>query len=117
MCKTWPFMDNLLGPYYGVPEALQQVLRQRYDEHAEEYATDEMIQIGTDLPYVPVNACFQKDTFQDIGEELVDTVFNTLVLCWKLRQNLMAQPLAEKFLMDLLEVWDKFHILRTEVAT
>ena len=114
MCKTWPFMDSLLGPYYGVPEALQQVLRQRYDEHAEEYATDEFVK--TDAGDFPINACMQKDTFQDIEEELVDTIFNTLVLCWRLRQNPMAQPLAETFLMEVLETWDRLQTLHKGVA-
>ena len=81
MCKTWPFMDDLLK-HAEMPHDLADVLRQRYDEHAEEYATDATMRMRDGVD-VPINACMTNDTRQDIEDEVVDAIFNALVLLHK----------------------------------
>ena len=87
MCKTWPFMDDLIGAAYSesaLPESLQQKLRERYNAHGGEYVTEELrFPEGKDGPAVPINACMKADTVKDIEEELVDAIFNCLVLSFK----------------------------------
>ena len=77
MCKTWPFMDELLekiGYEFGTGNPIVSELRHRYDEHGMEYATE--LTHGD----IPINACMNADTLKDIQEELIDAIFNMLVL-------------------------------------
>lgn len=119
MCKTWPYMDHLLEEKDSNDPHLEALLRSRYDSHAGEYITGESVII--DGEPVPLNACMQKDTFQDIEEELVDAIFNGLVLLDKVidhtRQESLPGPVAARaFLAHLVSVWDHLENLRL-VAT
>ena len=110
MCKTWPFMDDLLKGI-RMPDTLAARLRQRYDEHAMEYATDEVVKVGDDL--IPRNACLNKNTLQDIEEEVVDALFNVLVLIFKDEQPTgrpSGAPLRP-FVGNLVHVWQQTRLL------
>lgn len=75
MCKTWPFMDELLEKIgYDLTDPIIEELQIRYDKHGMEYATEK--RHGD----VPINACMNANTVKDIQEELTDAIFNMLVL-------------------------------------
>lgn len=77
-------MDVLLARFgAALPSALEEQLHSRYDAHGMEYATEEF-HIDENDERVPINACMTADTYRDIDEELVDAVFNCLVMSHKL---------------------------------
>ena len=127
MCKTWPEMDTLIPLGGNLISPDQEVLlRKRYDEHAMEYATEEHdLESG-----LPINGCMSTDTVNDIEEEIVDAVFNCLILLFKIQHTHVAvvktvgqefeQPdeikikkrHAERLLNFTLLVWDKLETVR-----
>lgn len=109
MCKTWPFIDDLLKNISlgGLPTDLKDQIRQRYDEHALEYALERQRE------NVPVNACIEKDTIKDIEEELVDACFNTLIMIFKHDQSKLLYPHNSYMLWSsLMDTWDKLELVR-----
>lgn len=81
MCKTWPFLDDLLlaTEEHPLPPALVEQLRRRYDEHGGEYATPNI----HEPTGAPINACMTLNTLDELEEELVDSIFNALVLVFR----------------------------------
>ena len=67
-------------------------LAQRYAEHSGEYKTDEYADSDSKLP---VNACMMKDNLLDIEEELVDAIFNALVLNFRNKSLPYGRQLVE----------------------
>lgn len=110
MCQTWPTIDEMLKtiPLAGIEPDLEKIIRQRYDEHGMEYATDE------NRDGLPINGCINKNTLQDIEEELVDTCFNALVLCFKARDNFHFG--RSRFFWDkLMNFWFEFRELKGQM--
>lgn len=95
MCKTWPEMDTLI-PLGGnlITPAQEALLRQRYDEHAVEYTLPDQFVDG-----LPTNACMIANTVNNIEEEIVDAVFNCLVLLFKIQNthDIVVKTVGQEF--------------------
>ncbi len=114
MCTTFPRMDSLIPLGGGlISEAQEALLRKRYDEHAGEYVLE-------DVPHkdgLPVNACMNADTVNDIEEEIVDAVFNCLILLLKTEgfespTEKIYRRKAERLLDFMLLTWDRVEEVR-----
>ena len=92
MCKTWPYIDEMLKTIpkdeQKVHSTLIEKIRQRYEEHGMEYASEDLHEPG-----IPINKCMSANTSNDIREELVDAAFNALVLCYKKGDDNLVQTL------------------------
>lgn len=80
----YPSLQSLLDSYttLPIPQELIGELRERYNKHGVEYATDQRSPDGR-----IVNACMNRDSVQDAREELVDATFNLLVQQLKVREG------------------------------
>ena len=90
---TWPPIEEIFGQH-ELPEKLAELLAERYAEHSSEYASD-IEQFDGKF----INTCMFKDNLQDVEEELVDAIFNTLVY---LKRGGDGEELLER----LLGAWE-----------
>ena len=93
---TWPSLDEIFaGQEDRLRLELQQLIAQRYLEHAPEYASAEF------KDGIPINLCWYKDSLQDVEEELVDAVFNALIYAMK-----YPASNAGSLIQSLVMTWD-----------
>lgn len=83
----YPSLQNLLDSYTNVPvpPGLVAMLYERYNKHGMEYASD-LRRNGR-----IVNRCMARDSAEDAREELVDAVFNLLVVTFKHREGYLLE--------------------------
>ncbi len=74
---------------WRLPSGLAADIRERYAKHGGEYVTEELHLDGR-----RINACMERDSYQDMLEEVVDAVFNVLVILFKYRQQTGHDDLA-----------------------
>ncbi len=116
MCKTFPTMDMLLGSSVKVPDELRRIMKDRYDEHGGEYAT-EARHVETGLP---VNRCMITSSWIEAEEELADAIFNLSVALFRLRiqsayRDTFNLTRAELLLTSVIASWSACKDLQKEV--
>lgn len=89
---TWPLIEDLIDVSpYGISTDLVKSLTERCEKLGEKYATEEIHEESG----LKINSCMNRDTLQELYEELVDAVFNCLVYMFRFpgRKNGGAKPL------------------------
>lgn len=103
-------MDTLLDTVldcHDIPHDLEALLRERHQAHEGEYKTN------VTTAGIPINACMGANSIQDIREELVDAVFNSLVAVFKVYDGsgsgtAQEQTAANLWLTQMGDTWVKF---------
>ena len=108
MCDTWPPIDDVLRAgkrLEPIPIELDRRIAERYREHGREYTGADIMEIAEGR-LQSVNLCMSKDNLADVEEEIVDAIFNTLILCYRRALGDVIQGGgAAKLLRQLLDTW------------
>lgn len=104
MGSMYPDIDDLvaISDYYSqLPAALIESLKQRYAKGSAGYTSNRVHYDGR-----MINACMTKDSVQDATEEIVDAIFNLLVIVFKASHAGTMLPGHIQTAFDkLIEVW------------
>ena len=107
---VYPSIEELMPQeMYGmIPASLAMDIQERYATLGEKYLTEQRHTDGR-----MINNCMFKDSAQDAIEEVVDAVFNTLVMIFKSRvQDTVPSDYVYTCLKGLMEVYSLLYTLR-----
>lgn len=102
MNEMFPRIDEILTPAVRRrlnKEIIDQITT-RYAEHGPEYISDKKLPDGR-----VVNQCMLKDSAQDAIEEVIDALFNTIILS-------MKQKYVGNILRHLVEAYNSLAMLK-----
>lgn len=108
--RTYPPIELLLKQAPNgivLSQVLRAILTARYLKGAGAYATERLDPSG-----LPINACMEKDSMQDVIEETTDTIFNLLVECLKQGGNLAADSNLAGCLAIAIDLWRRAWVLK-----
>lgn len=112
MPEMYPSTQELLPDLLlsRIPSSLVDTIEERYNRLGPTYLTDKK---HTDNRLI--NACMFRDSIQDCLEEIVDSVFNILVLIYKGRQyEPRIDDNAWSVLTGLIEIYSLLQVMKSQ---
>lgn len=105
MDEMFPSPEELFGDIHWIPKDVVDQLRERYAAHGPEYLGPNSMPDGR-----RINLCMERNSAQDALEEVIDAIFNLLVLRFKGKhytgpmRNLLSAYSSLKVMRDYEEI-------------